>query len=48
MNATRIGVAILLSLTLSTGALAHHQFASEFDWKKPVTLKGTVTKLAGA
>jgi hypothetical protein len=45
MNFTRIGVAVLLSLAFSTGALAHHQFASEFDWKKPVTLKGTVTKV---
>jgi uncharacterized protein DUF6152 len=45
MNLMRIGGAVLLSLTLSSGVLAHHQFASEFDWKKPVTLKGTVTKV---
>jgi uncharacterized protein DUF6152 len=45
MNFTRISVAVLLSLVLSTPTLAHHQFASEFDWKKPVTLKGTVTKV---
>ena len=26
-------------------ALAHHSFAAEYDAKKPVTLKGTVTKV---
>ena len=45
MNFTRISIAVLLSLALSTAAFAHHQFASEFDWKKPVTLKGTITKV---
>jgi hypothetical protein len=45
MNFTRIGFAVLLSFALSTAAFAHHQFASEFDWKKPVTLNGTVTKI---
>jgi hypothetical protein len=24
--------------------LAHHPFAAEYDWKKPVTITGTVTK----
>jgi hypothetical protein len=45
MNVIRISVAVLLSFALSTAVLAHHQFASEFDWKKPVTLKGTLTKV---
>ena len=45
MNFTRIGFAVLLSFALSTAGFAHHQFASEFDWKKPVTLNGTVTKI---
>jgi hypothetical protein len=26
-------------------AMAHHSFAAEYDSKKPVTLKGTVTKV---
>ena len=25
--------------------LAHHSFAAEFDEKKPITLKGTLTKM---
>jgi hypothetical protein len=34
-----------LGLLAPTGALAHHSFAAEYDSKKPVTLKGTVTKI---
>ena len=26
-------------------ASAHHPFAGEYDWKKPVTLTGTITKV---
>ena len=29
----------------TTPLLAHHSFAAEYDSKKPVTLKGTVTKI---
>jgi hypothetical protein len=41
-------VAIALSigtLTFGPAALAHHSFAAEFDVTKPVTLRGTVTKV---
>jgi len=29
----------------AVAAFAHHPFSAEYDWKKPVTLTGTVTKL---
>lgn len=35
-------------LLLAPAAFAHHPFLAEFDWKKPVTLTGTVTKLEWA
>src|ERR1700691_3259202 len=34
-----------ISLLAPAAALAHHSFAAEYDAKKPVTLKGTVTKV---
>ena len=37
--------AAALVLTGGAAALAHHSFAAEFDGSKPVTLKGTVTKM---
>ena len=32
-------------LATATPVLAHHSFAAEYDDKKPITLKGTVTKI---
>ncbi len=38
--------AAIAALTLvATPAFAHHPFAAEYDWKKPVTLTGTVQQL---
>ena len=34
-----------LALLAPAAALAHHSFAAEYDTKKPVSLKGTVTKV---
>src|SRR6185503_7822363 len=43
----RLGVlAGVAALALSAGtAVAHHSFAAEYDANKPVTLKGTVSKV---
>jgi len=39
-------VTVMLAVaTASVPMLAHHSFAAEYDAKKPVTLKGTVTKV---
>src|SRR4030095_2220034 len=39
-------IMVMLVATLAVRASAHHSFAAEYDAKKPVTLKGTVTKVA--
>lgn len=43
----RLGVlaAVAGLLVSPVSALAHHSFAAEYDANKPVTLKGTVTKI---
>ena len=38
----KLGIGALLAVT---PLLAHHSFSAEYDSKKPVTLKGTVTKI---
>ena len=40
-----VGVAALGLLLAVKPVLAHHAFAAEFDAKKPVKLRGTVTKM---
>jgi uncharacterized protein DUF6152 len=44
MKAT-FGIVIAALGLAAIPVLAHHSFSAEFDNKKPVTLKGTVTKI---
>jgi hypothetical protein len=39
------GVLAILATVCAVPALAHHSFAAQYDGNKPVTLKGTVTKV---
>jgi len=42
----KLAIGVLgLSLATSSGLWAHHAFAAEFDAKKPIHLRGVVTKM---
>jgi hypothetical protein len=42
----RISIVVIgLIMTTATAAMAHHSFAAEFDGKKPVKVRGKVTKM---
>ena len=45
MKVVRSVVAASLVLWFGAPVLAHHSFAAQYDANKPVTLKGTVTKV---
>jgi DNA/RNA endonuclease YhcR with UshA esterase domain len=45
MKASFASLVVGLTLLAPAAALAHHSFAAEYDTKKPVTLKGTVSKV---
>jgi hypothetical protein len=38
-------VAAITLMVITVSVHAHHPFAAEYDWTKPVTLTGTVSKL---
>src|SRR5262245_16570872 len=38
-------IAAATILVLTASAFAHHPFSAEYDWTKPVTLAGTVSKI---
>ena len=50
MSTRSIGIGILVSSVVASAGtvLAHHSFAAQYDRDKPVTLKGTVTKVEWA
>jgi Family of unknown function (DUF6152) len=45
MKKVYISLAILGSLAAAVPVAAHHAFAAEFDVTKPVSVKGTITKV---
>lgn len=45
MKLSRILSIAALVLSSTVAVLAHHSFAAEYDGNKPITLKGTVTKV---
>ena len=46
MKRSMLGAAVVAGVLMAViPALAHHSFSAEYDSKKPVTLRGTVTKV---
>src|SRR5690348_6643839 len=45
MKVAFASIVAAVALLAPAAALAHHSFAAEYDSDKPVTLKGTVTKV---
>ncbi len=45
MKAAFASIVVGAALVAPAAMFAHHSFAAEYDVKKPVTLKGTVTKV---
>src|SRR5262249_28096603 len=46
MQLNRVLVAVCIAILFpTTAAFSHHSFAAEFDANRPITLKGTITKV---
>ncbi|PWU10646.1 MAG: hypothetical protein C5B51_03950 [Terriglobia bacterium] len=45
MKLSAVGLLVASAFLAVVPAIAHHSFAAEYDSKKPVTLKGIVTKV---
>lgn len=44
-SSLRLCAAGFMLLAVSLPAMAHHSFSAEYDAKKPITLKGVITKV---